>query len=155
MKVYIDQSGKIENTGKLTVVAYANGKVRSLKISAVEKRKLLAVMKRLDKQSATCVYKVFAALVFLLIKGQRISEVVVDKEYPGHEGTIKNVLKNLFEKGNLVFPEIGFTEITKKSPAHKAAISVYRGENKPDLTVKAGNILGLFFTKKKGWRSHS
>lgn len=40
MKCYIDQSGKVENTSKLTVVAYANGKVRSLKISAVEKRKV-------------------------------------------------------------------------------------------------------------------
>ena len=155
MKCYIDQSGKVENTSKLTVVAYANGKMRSLKISAVEKRKLLVVMKRLDGLSATYVYKVFAALIFLLIKGQRISEVVVDKEYPGHEGTIKNVLKNLFEKGNLVFPEISFSEITKKSPAHKAAINVYRGKSKPDLIVKAENILGLFFAKKKGWRSHS
>lgn len=101
MKCYIDQSGKVENTSKLTVVAYANGKVRSLKISAVEK------------------------------------------------------LKNLFEKGNLVFPEISFSEITKKSPAHKAAINVYRGKSKPDIIVKAEDILGLFFAKKKGRRSHS
>lgn len=154
MKVYIDQSGKVENTSKLTVVAYANGKVKSVQISAVEKRKLLAVMKRLDSNTIY-VYKIFAALIFLLLRRQRISDVVIDKEYPGHEGVIKNVLKNLFEKNNLVFPDINFSEITKKNPAHKAAISVYRGEEKPSLVVKTEDILDLFFAKKKGRRSHS
>lgn len=155
MKVYIDQSGKVENTSKLTVIAYANGKIWSLKISAVEKRRLLAAMKELDKGSATYIYKAFSALIFLLIKGQRISEAVIDKEYPGHEGTIKNVLKNLFKKNGLLFPEVSFAEITKKNPAHGAAISVYRGKVRPDLIVKAVDVLGLFFAKKKGWRSHS
>jgi len=155
MKCYIDQSGKVENTSKLTVVAYANGKVRSLKISAVEKRKLLAVMKKVDGLNTTYVYRIFAALVFLLIKGQRISDIVIDKEYPGHEGVIKNILKNLFERTGALFPEVIFFEITKTNPAHKAAISVYRGEKKPNLVVKTEDILNLFFGKKKGRRSHS
>ncbi len=155
MKCYIDQSGKVENTSKLTIVAYANGKARSLKISAVEKRKLLSVMKKLDGLSATYIYKTFAALIFLLIKGERISEIVVDKEYPGHEGVIKNILKNLFEKGKLTFPEVGFSQITKKSPAHKIAINVYRGKSKPDLIVRSEDVLRVFFSNKKGWRSHS
>jgi len=155
MKCYIDQSGKVENTSKLTVVAYANGKIRSLKISAVEKRKLLGVMRKVDRSNTIYVYRIFAALIFLLIKGQRISDIVIDKEYPGHEGDIKNVLKNLFERTSMLFPGINFFEITKTNPAHKAAISVYRGEKKPDLVVKTEDILDLFFAKKKGRRSHS
>jgi len=48
MKYYIDQSGKIEDTKKLTIIAYANGKTKSLKISAVEKRRLIKTMRALD-----------------------------------------------------------------------------------------------------------
>jgi len=49
MKYYIDQSGKVESTQKLTVVSCANGKVKTLLISAVEKRKLLVAMRVLSK----------------------------------------------------------------------------------------------------------
>lgn len=154
MKVYIDQSGKVENTSKLTVVAYANGKVRSIQISAVEKRKLLGAMKKLEV-SSTYIYKVFATLIFILLRGQRIFDVVIDKEYPGHEGVIKNVLKNLFEKNNLKLPEISFDTITKKNQAHKVAISVFRGKSKPSLVVKTEDVVNILFSKKKGRRSHS
>ena len=41
MTYEIDQSGKVEDT-KLTVVAYANGKIKSVKIGSAEKQKLLA-----------------------------------------------------------------------------------------------------------------
>ena len=45
MDVTVDQSGKIEHTHSLTVVAYANGNAKSLMISAIEKRKLLTIMR--------------------------------------------------------------------------------------------------------------
>jgi hypothetical protein len=44
MTYHIDQSGKVEDTNKLTVVAYSNGKIKSVKIGGVEKQKLLAAL---------------------------------------------------------------------------------------------------------------
>jgi hypothetical protein len=37
MKIEIDQSGKIKDTNRLTIVAYANGHARSLMITAKDK----------------------------------------------------------------------------------------------------------------------
>lgn len=44
----IDQSGKVEDTNKLTVVAFSNGKIKSLQISAREKQKLVKAMRGID-----------------------------------------------------------------------------------------------------------
>lgn len=89
MTYQIDQSGKIEDTNKLTIVAYANGKIKSLKIGATEKQKLLTVMRTLDYPKHNYVYKVFAALVYFLLADEKIDSVVIDREYLGHEATIK------------------------------------------------------------------
>jgi len=80
-KCYIDQSGKIENTKNLTVVAYANGKSKSLKISAVEKRKLLRVLRITSERKKLITYEIFATLIFILIKEDKIKDLVIDIEY--------------------------------------------------------------------------
>jgi hypothetical protein len=141
----VDQSGKIEDTHKLTVVAFGNGKAKSLQISAVEKRKLITTMRSLDYPKQTFVFRTFAALAFLLLKDEKMEEVIVDKEYPGHEGVIKDVILHLFTKTQQVAPSITFAEIGKKSGAHKTAIEVFRGERKPDIIVKAQDVLALFY----------
>lgn len=48
----IDQSGKVEDTQKLTVVCFANGKAKTLLISAKEKRKVLIAMREADIEVA-------------------------------------------------------------------------------------------------------
>lgn len=145
MRYEVDQSGKIEDTNKLTIVAFANGKTRTLKISGVEKQKLIRSMRVLDHPKKTFIYKAFAGLVFLLLKNQKVEEVVIDREYPGHEATIKVVLTQLFAKFGKEKPEIGFAKITKKSPAHEIALETFRGRRKPDLVVKAKEVLKLFY----------
>ena len=68
MTYQIDQSGKIESTSKLTVVAVANGVIRSIVIKGVEKRRLITAMKNLDYPKTNYVYKIFAALIFMIIQ---------------------------------------------------------------------------------------
>ena len=145
MKYQIDQSGKIEDTNKLTIVAFANGKTRTLKISGVEKQKLIRSIRVLDYPKKTFIYKIFSGLIFLLLNDQKVEEVIIDREYPGHEATVKVILTQLFTKFGKKKPEIEFTEITKKSLAHKIALETFRGKRKPDLVVKAEEVLRLFY----------
>lgn len=145
MKYYIDQSGKIENTKSLTVVAYAGGETKSLKISAVEKRKLLKVLKITTERKKLITYELFATLVFMLIKDEKINEVIIDVEYEGHEGSVKNFIKNYYVKLNKKMPEVSFELITKKSPAHMVAIDTFRGTRKADITVNAREVLEYLF----------
>ena len=67
MTYEIDQSGKVEDTNKLTFVAYANGKIKSIKIGGAEKQKLLLVMRALDYSKRNYLYRIFAALVYFLL----------------------------------------------------------------------------------------
>jgi len=63
MKIEIDQSGKIEDTSKNTIIAFSNGKFKSIFISAREKRELQKFFRRIGKPRIF-VYRVFAILIF-------------------------------------------------------------------------------------------
>lgn len=154
MKCYIDQSGKVENTKNLTVVAYSNGKSKSLKISAVEKRKLIKVLKIAAERKKLITYELFATLIFILIKGEKIDELVIDVECKGHEGSIKNFIKNYYSHLDKKLPNISFELITKKSPAHKVAIDTFRGTRKADLVVDAREVLKYLFSQKNRLESY-
>jgi len=146
MQVEVDQSGKVEDTNQLTVVAAADGKSKSLVITAVEKQKLLVAARELDRPRKTYVYKIFAALIFLLVKNENITSLHIDREYPGHDGTIKNVLHTLLDQAGWSTPRVSFTLVTKKSPAHKIAVEVFRGNEEPDMIVTAEDALGLLYS---------
>lgn len=144
----IDQSGKVEDTQKLTVVCFANGKVKTLLISAKEKRKAVNIIRDLDKPKRTFVFRIFSGLLFLLIKDENIEAVVIDEEYPEHEATIKFILLTLFEKFRKTPPTISFRRIGKKSQAHIAALSVFQGKKNPDMVVTAKDLFLLFYGNK-------
>lgn len=146
MKIEIDQSGKIEDSNRLTVVAFSNGKIKSLKISAVEKQKLLRIMRTLDYPKKTFIFKIFAGLIYLLLEDEKnIEEVIVDREYPGQEGIIKDILSHLFRKIGKKLPRITFYKIGKKSDAHKIANDIYRGKGAADIVVGTSHILKIFY----------
>lgn len=154
MKYQIDQSGKIEHTSQVTVVAVANGRVKSIQIGAGEKQKLIKIMRVLDYPNKSYVLKIFAGLIFLLLRGEKISIVEIDKEYPGYEGIIKNMILQLYGKFHFKTPEILFVLVGKESKAHKIALSTFQKKIKADSKAKAENILDLFYTKKC-WSSRS
>lgn len=155
MKYYIDQSGKIENTKDLTIVAYAGDKTKSLRISAVEKRKLIQVLKKLEGEKRIYIYKIFSSLVYILLLDSSIKDVVIDKEYPGQEPIIKDLIIKFFEAEGLKYPNIHFGLIGKDNPSHEVAIKTFRGKLKPDLIVGAKQVIELIYGKKIGRSSHS
>ncbi|MFH0857033.1 MAG: hypothetical protein V1860_03995 [bacterium] len=143
--IEIDQSGKVEDTNKLTVVAFSNGKIKSLQISAREKQKLVKAMRGIDHPKQVFIFKIFACLIFLLINSEKEEYITIDKEYPGHEAIIKGMILSLFYKIKNKAPDIMFAEIGKKSMAHKTAIAIFRKERKADIIIRADDIIKLLY----------
>lgn len=143
----LDQSGRVEETNKPTVVSIANkSDAYALIISAFEKRE---VFKRKEFKANPKVTKAkfFATLVYLVIKysGSKVSRLVIDIEYPGYEKLISNYLDQRLGK---FAPVIEFKEIGKASEAHFRAYGVYIGKIKPDLRIFSREVVKLLETEK-------
>jgi hypothetical protein len=149
MRIKIDQSGKTEDTSKDTVIAFSDGKAKSLVIRAKDKREIQRFFRRIGKPRIF-IYRVFAILVFLLIKDylKEIDEIVIDEEYSGKESLIKNFLLEEIQKVNPGFPKghIRFQRIGKKSKAHFVAYGVFKGKRKADIEVSATKVLKILIT---------
>lgn len=148
MSYQIDQSGKIEHTNKFTVIALANGKVKTIKITAAEKQRLVKAAKEITQPKKNYIYKLFAVLIFLITKDQKIALLEIDKEYPGHESVIKDTLIYLYKKYDLPLPEMDFVLVGRKSNCHKHALAVYRQKEKPTIIVKTEKIFETLFGAK-------
>lgn len=149
MRIEIDQSGKIEDTSRLTVVAFSNGESQSVIILANEKRILHKHFRNLQKPRIF-VYLTFAVLIFSLIqKRKNISQIVVDFEYPKQNSLIKSYLTQLikYHKLSLDKRAISFSSIGKKSKAHKVANSAYKNK-RANFKITAKEILEII--KKSG-----
>lgn len=145
MTIEIDQSGKIENTRVNTVIAFSDGIRKAILISAKDKRELQKVFRDAGKP-LVFVYKTFALLVFLLIKDdlKNISQIIIDKEYPGWSFQIKDYLLQKIRKNRAFAKEdIHFTEIGKKSKAHSLAYRIYAGKEKSDKIIRVDDIIKL------------
>lgn len=144
MKIEIDQSGKIEDTGKDTIVAFSNGISGSILILAKDKREIQNVFRQGNK-SRIFVYKLFSLLIFILIKPHisKIDEIVIDTEYPGKSAIIKDFLLREIRKANPKFQKenISFGNIGKKSRAHQTAYKAFKKKSKVDKTVSLKDIL--------------
>ncbi len=144
MNFEIDQSGKIENTSKNTVIAFSNKIFGSIFISAKDKREIQKIFRNAGKPRIF-VYKLFTILIFLLIKKhlKDINQIIIDDEYPGKGYLIKNFLQQEFRKKNSDFSANNITikRIGKKSRAHYLAYGVATGRKMPDKRVTIREIL--------------
>lgn len=148
MNISIDQSSKIENTNKNTVVAYANLKQKSLLIKAEDKKNVQKIFMAAGKPEVF-IYKTFAVLIFLLIKDdiRAISSITIDIEYTGKESLIKDYLLQLLRKYRKGFDKekVCFRRIGKKDNAHRVAIETFRGKRKADRLVRYKDVLLYLF----------
>lgn len=154
----IDQSGKIEQTNKPTVITLANGNAKTVKITAVEKRKLLKAVKEISHPKQNYIYRLFAVLIFILTGQQKLLQLEIDREYPRHESVIKDTLIYLYQKNRIALPDIEFILVGKKSKCHRTALAVFQQSAKADFIVKAEEVIKILYEKgvnKKGWRSSS
>lgn len=144
MKIEIDQSGKVENTSKPTVIAgYGSNWQKSVIILPRDKRKVQQFFREIG-QPKLYISKLFSVLIFYLIKDhyKNISYLIIDQEYPGHEKYIKNQILGILVANNFQIDDISisFKEIGKTSKAHGVAIQAYRFK-KSDLNLTVKDIL--------------
>lgn len=135
---------KLKKTNKNTIIGFSNDISKSLIIYAKDKQKLQELFREAGKHRIF-VYKVFAILIFILIKDylDDIKEIVIDEEYPGKSNIIKNYLfqeiiriNPNFSVENIVFKRIG-----KKSKAHYTAYGTAIKKRVADRVASSKNIL--------------
>src|SRR5258708_3415368 len=141
MQAELDMSGRLEETNRPTVLALANGVTATLRISGKDKQVIIRSLKKLkpDWDKTLIHVLLFATLVSILVRhdAKRLDRVIIDPEYVGYEPVIKNRILQLLQRRQITLEseQIVFHHIGKKSPAHTAAINVFRGKAKPDKTI--------------------
>lgn len=149
VKFQIDQSGKIEQTNKDTVLCLAEdseeGFWDGLVIKSKTKRQLQKIFRR-NGQPKNYVLFVFCAGLYLLIKRNlHIPMITIDREYFGKEAIIKEILLQMLE-GSKIIPEIEFGNIGRKVQAHLKGYRIYTGKL---VTKKNSDTIGAFSGNKK------
>ncbi len=158
MKLFIDQSGKIEDTSKNTVLAFSNEINGSILIKAVEKRKLLKIFREQNRPKIFT-FQLFSILIYELLVKYKVKNhiVFIDIEYPGQNDLIKSYiiqLINRFKGVAITNHDINFVLVGKQSQVHKIAITSFR-KNKAEYNVLSGDIankmafLSEFMSKKR------
>lgn len=147
MHIEIDQSGKVEKTSTLTVLAFANHITKAVAISGPVKQACIEVLRKEGYNKQTFVFQIFAAGVFLLIEEHlhRLEHITIDTEYLGRDGDIKGILLNAILKvrSDYTKQQISFRQIGKKSGAHYKAYGVYTGKQPADRILTAPEILAV------------
>ena len=149
MKIEIDQSGKIEQTNKLTVIAYSNGMSKSISITSTEK-KILQKHFRVIGKGKLFVLVTFCILIYCLIKNIISDElnIYIDREYAGFDDFIRQRLIE-FSGNKLKRNQIHISEIGKKSRVHiKAHADAVK--RKGDIVIKSGNCVKFVKNKRSG-----
>jgi hypothetical protein len=134
MRVEIDQSGRIEETNRDTIIAFSNDRQLSIRIPRRVKCQLLEIFQQQGKPTVFK-YKVFALGIVILLRKSEITpknlSLIIDREYPGHEDSIRDIIWS--RVGREV--EIDFESVGKHSGAHYAAYGVFMGRQDADYTA--------------------
>ncbi len=147
MKYLIDQSGKIENTGVVTVLAICNHSIYTVTIPAKTKRQFQEICRR-NGLTRLYVYILFSFGIYALLSQlKNISRVTIDTEYPGKEKLIDRTIRAFFGNSNI---DIKFARIGNKPKVHYAAHDVYTGKKKANKIISLEEILSK--TKKTDGR---
>ena len=142
MSLQIDQSGKIEDTAKDTVIAFSNSTSESVYVSKKIKRQIQEYFRKIGKPELF-VDKTFAIVIYFLICNfKSVQKITIDLEYPGRDKFIKNLIIDLLKVNKKIVHDINFARIGNKPKAHYAAKNVFDGKKKPTKILSLKEILG-------------
>ena len=129
----------MNNLAKDTVLAFSNDVQHAIRIPAAVKRNLVRHLRQKGKSKTRAVILLFSAALFLLLRDtlERIDQIVIDVEYEGYEDEIKGWLLSHIYQLDPVFDKtrVRFQRVGKKSPAHRRALAVFRGQEPPDRVI--------------------
>lgn len=119
---YIDQSGKIEQTDKQTVLSCVNDEVSAVILSAKDKRRLQEYFRK-QGQPRLFIVAVFTICLYYLLKSKKNCTVKIDKEYEGQTEVIFKILNNLLKNKNI---SVVWANLGKNSKAHDIAYKIFK-----------------------------
>ena len=100
------------------------------------------------KNGKTLYLKLFVVGLYFLLKDhiQYLSQVTIDREYPGRNAEIKLYLINILNRRGISYDPaiIRFAQIGKRSSARHKAFAVFTRVQRPDKQLTAAQILGEF-----------
>ncbi len=147
MPLEVDQSTKIEQTSRGTVLTLSNDQRFSIVIPACVKREALVFLRQRGWYGRRAILACFAAGLFLLLRQSRaeFDLIVIDQEYEGHERDIRGMLLRHLHSAGMEIPaeRIAFGRVGKHSGAHRLAWAVHRGKRAPDYTVTLNEFLDI------------
>ncbi len=151
MKYQIDQSGKVEQTERHTVIACTNGKSITILLNKKDKRALQRLFRSIENERLFP-YLTFAALLaILIVELDSKQQIIIDREYLSHEDLIEEKLNFYLEQmGVTTIPHITFGHVGKLSNAHNLAYRVAVGREKPTIIVGSKEVMGVILGTKKG-----
>ncbi|MEK7500182.1 MAG: hypothetical protein AAB649_06270 [Patescibacteria group bacterium] len=134
MRIEIDQSVKIEQLSRDTIIALSNDIEFTVTISSKIKRKLQQEFRTLGKQKLFR-YRTFMAGVVLLVHYaplKNIPSVTLDREYAGHEKILRSMFFEMWTRYHSELPMFEIKEIGKRSRAHDVGYRTLKGKKKVD-----------------------
>ena len=141
MTCQIDQSGKIEQTNKNTVLAMSNKKQYSIVIPRKIKRQLQEIYRR-KGLTRFFIYQIFSlGIYFLLEPIKQTTKIIIDPEYPGKNKIITSFIKAFLETNKKPIHELHFKRIGNQPRVHYAAHDVFTGKKKANKILTLKEIL--------------
>ena len=145
MEVEINQSNKIEQTSKDTIIGVVDDKTFTILIRAKIKRKLQEEFRKQGKPRLF-VYRTFIGSVVLALKSaqfKNLSKVVIDEEYYGKDKMLKSMFLEMWGRFFTKIPEISFEKIGRKSKVHNLCYLTMKGKYELDKVIKFEEIKRL------------
>ncbi len=127
MKIEIDQSGKVEETARITVIGDSKGNIITIKS---KDKQIIQEIYRKEKQPRKFVIQLFSLLTTFLIAKTIDNSITysIDTEYPNKEEEITSLILYFSEILNIKISrhQIQFKRIGKSSLAHKTSHKGYK-----------------------------
>lgn len=151
MPIEVDQSNKVERTGKDTFLAFSDGQSFAIVIPAKVKRQALEYLLSQGKTRKIAYLVIFSASLFILLRAYLAQtnpaeeRITIDTEYSGQEASIRAmILRYARGEGMAIAAErIVFAQIGKGSKAHDLAWGVQRGKEIPGYRVTLQDLRRL------------